>query len=269
MRNRENPKPTSSWWVIIVLVMGGAVFAWYVAFVGRGTDLAYEEIRKIDEQTLTASVQKIELGDGSIYVPQLEVYAPNNPWMYVTKSSPLPGNYEPTTLTSITLPTGDEGTTFRLRSDVLEQLKALFAAAEQEGYDLMVSSAYRSVKDQQELFDSTKRTKGEAYADKYVLTPGASEHHTGYAVDVTDASKDCKIDSDDCLLSPATASWIEETAPEFGFIVRYPDGKESITGISYEPWHLRYVGVVLAKQLAENELTFDEFMELAAPGRVK
>ena len=113
-----------------------------------------------------------------------------------------------------------------------------------------------------------KRTKGEAYAKTYVLTPGASEHHTGYSLDLTDASTVCKKDSDDCNLSPATAGWIAEHAHTYGFIVRYPSGKESIAGISHEPWHIRYVGVVLATQLYETETTLDEFIEEVAPGRL-
>jgi D-alanyl-D-alanine carboxypeptidase len=270
MRNRETIKPTTSWWVLLLLILGGGVFAWYITYVGRGVDLAYEDIQKIDEQTMAKSVQKIDLGsDKPIYVPELQLYSPNHQWMYVTKTSPLPEKYEPSNLKTISLPTGDRGTTLRLRGDVLGHLQALFAKASQDDYDLMVSSAYRSISDQQTLFESTERTKGEAYAKKYVLTPGASEHHTGYAVDVTDASKDCQADSDDCLLSPASASWIATHAPDFGFIVRYPQGKESTTGISYEPWHLRYVGVVLARQLTDNDLTLDEFMEQAAPGRVR
>ena len=270
MRNRETIKPTTSWGVIVLLLIGGGVFAWYVAFLGRGIDLSYEDMQKIEEQTRAKSVQTIELGsDKSLHVPDIKAYAPNQPWMYVAKSSPLPSKYEPSNLANITLPSGDKGTAMQLRNDVLARLSGLFARAEDDGYDLMVSSAYRSIHDQQELFDTLERTKGEAYAKKYVLTPGSSEHHTGYAVDVTDASTDCESDSDDCLLSPASAAWLAENAPEFGFIIRYPDGKESETGISYEPWHLRYVGVVLARQLTENDMTFDEFIERATPGRIR
>lgn len=270
MRNSEIPKPTTSWWAVILLVIGGGVFAWYIAFTGRGINLAYDEIEKLDKVTREASLQTIELGSNSpIYVTDLSQYSVNRPWMYVTESSPLPNDYEPASLAAITLPAGDKGTVMKLRGDVLQQLGKLFRAAENEGYDLMVSSAYRSIEDQKTLYNSIKRTNGEAYADKYALDPGASEHHTGYAVDLTDASTACEEDSDDCILSPATAAWLADYVSDYGFIIRYPSGKESITGIPHEPWHLRYVGVVLATQLYENDLTLDEFIEQVTPGRIR
>lgn len=270
MRSRESPRPETSWWFLLIFCISALIFGWYVLFIGRGIDLEYIQISELNEKTLSSDIKKIDLGtDLPLYIPTLSVLRSNQPWMYVTKSTPLPSSYEPSTLTNISVATGASETPMQLRGDVSRQLLKLFAGATTDGYDLMVSSAYRSVADQQQLYESMKKTRGESYADQYVLTPGASEHHTGYAVDITDTSSACKKDSDDCILSPATAAWLEENAPDYGFIIRYPSGKESITGISHEPWHLRYVGVVLARQLTFADLTLDEFIEQVAPGRVR
>jgi D-alanyl-D-alanine carboxypeptidase len=270
MRSRETPRPETSWWFLLIFFISALIFGWYILFIGRGIDLEYDQTAAQDEKTATADMKKIDLGNETpLYIPTLSVFRSNQPWMYVTKSSPLPSTYEPQTLTPLDVATGASESVMQLRESVSQQLSDLFEAAEADGYTLMVSSAYRSVTEQQKLYDSMKKARGAAYADQYVLTPGASEHHTGFAVDITDASAACKKDSDDCILSPATAAWLEENAPDFGFIIRYPSGKESITGISHEPWHLRYIGVVLARQLTTAGLTLDEFIEQVAPGRVK
>ncbi|MEO5691120.1 MAG: M15 family metallopeptidase [Candidatus Saccharimonadales bacterium] len=269
MRREQTPQASTSWTTLVLFTIILAVIGWYVVFTSRGIDLSIEESQKMDESSLTASTMSVDLGAGKpVYLPTLSQLAPNNSWMYVSKNTPLSAEYKPEKLQDITLPRADKDIAMKLRADVQANLKTLFDAAKGDEYDLMVSSAYRSISDQQKLLDNTIRTNGEIFASSYVLAPGASEHHTGYALDVTDASTACTLDSDDCILSPSTAAWIADNAHIFGFIVRYPSGKEAITGISHEPWHLRYVGVVLATQLYETDATFDEFIEVVAPGRV-
>lgn len=269
MRREETRRPSTSWMALLLLIIAAGAFAWYTLFSVRGVDLMYEEAQALADKTAAASVKQIDLGaDKPVTVASLSELGVNQTWMYVSKTAPLASNYLPEDLVDVTLPHGDEQLAMKLRGDVQLKLKALFDSAAKDDYDLMVSSAYRSVADQQKLYDNMKKTNGEAYAKAYVLDPGSSEHHTGYSLDVTDASTACEKDSDDCILSPATAAWIAENAHTYGFIVRYPSGKDSITGISHEPWHLRYVGVVLATQLYETDTTFDEFIGEVAPGRV-
>ncbi len=269
MRQRQTIRPSTSWMALVILLIGAAITGWYVVFTSRGIDLSIEETQKQADISNEQSVKSIELGaEKPVVLSSLAQLAPNNSWMYVSKDSPLAKEYEPTNLQDITVPRADTRLTMKLRSDVHDNVEALFKGAEESDYDLMVSSAYRSVPEQQTLYDNTVRTNGEAYAKTYVLTPGSSEHHTGYALDITDASTACTLDSDDCILSPSTAAWIADNAHTYGFIVRYPNGKQDITGISHEPWHLRYVGVVLATQLYETDTAFDEFIEKVAPGRL-
>ena len=89
------------------------------------------------------------------------------------------------------------------------------------------------------------------------------------SVDLASASGQCEADSDDCALTQAAISWLSENAPRFGFIQRYPEGKQPITGVAFEPWHYRYVGVTLATAMSQSELTLDEVVEQIAPGLKK
>ncbi|MOA44670.1 D-alanyl-D-alanine carboxypeptidase [compost metagenome] len=87
--------------------------------------------------------------------------------------------------------------------------------------------------------------------------PGHSEHETGLSIDVSGSDGKCAIE--DCFGNTAEAKWLGEHATEYGFIIRYPEGKESITGYKYEPWHLRYVGVEISSFIAENNITLEEY----------
>ena len=91
----------------------------------------------------------------------------------------------------------------------------------------------------------------------YSAVPGHSEHETGLAIDVS--GSDGKCAATDCFGDTMEAKWLAEHAAEYGFIIRYPKGKESITGYKYEPWHLRYVGVQIASEIAEQASTLEEY----------
>ncbi|OYW42367.1 hypothetical protein B7Z28_01580 [Candidatus Saccharibacteria bacterium 32-45-3] len=125
----------------------------------------------------------------------------------------------------------------------------------------MIASAYRSSADQKELYDLYMTTRGQAFTQQHVAEPGSSEHQTGMSIDVSTLTNTCLSDSDTCTLQPQDILWVEENAPRYGFIQRYPSGKQSITGINGEQWHYRYVGVALAQFLTKHKLTLDEFVE--------
>lgn len=124
--------------------------------------------------------------------------------------------------------------------------------AQKEGYFILANSAYRSYQEQQEIYDLYKNEYGQTYVDNYVAIPGYSEHQTGLALDV--ASKDSKIFADS-----KEFEWMKENSYKYGFVMRYPKGKENITGYKYESWHYRYVGKQIAAAMYENDLTFDEY----------
>ena len=128
----------------------------------------------------------------------------------------------------------------------------------QRGYYININSGYRTFNESKNIYNSYAIEKGESYAEKYVAKPGTSEHNTGLSFDFTISNKKnsykTNYDSDEYF-------YLENIAYLYGFIIRYPKGKEKITGYSYEPWHLRYVGKELAKYLKKNNLTLEEYYE--------
>jgi D-alanyl-D-alanine carboxypeptidase len=137
---------------------------------------------------------------------------------------------------------------------------------------LFFASGYRSVERQTNNYENRIQgyvndgyTEEEAreLTEEYIAVPGYSEHHTGLALDIVDQEWIAQGNS----LSPdydtqESQQWLVETMADYGFILRYPEGKEEITGINYESWHFRYVGVENAQFMVEHELVLEEYMEL-------
>ena len=134
----------------------------------------------------------------------------------------------------------------------------MYEAAKEEGFDLKVCSAYRSYDGQQQLFTSALANYSEEYAHMYSAYPGRSEHHTGLAVDITSASMDWGLRQD--FADYPDGKWLYEHCQDYGFILRYPEGKEDITGYMYEPWHFRYVGKKVAKEIMKKGITLEEYL---------
>ena len=126
--------------------------------------------------------------------------------------------------------------------------------------EIGITSAYRDNDTQQKIYDDTLLSDGEEYTSKYVAVPGYSEHHTGLALDIGVLVDGVYLDID----SPKTEKQFKKMHKilhEFGFILRYPKGKESITGYNYEPWHIRYLGTIPSKIIYENNYTFEEYLK--------
>ena len=119
-----------------------------------------------------------------------------------------------------------------------------------------VVAGFRTAADQQHLFDQSAKRNGQAHAEKYVAQPGGSEHHTGFAVDFSILEDGKTRDYD----GTGEYAWINVNCHEYGFIVRYEQGKEELTGIWDEPWHFRYVGVPHASKIRELGLCMEEYM---------
>lgn len=141
-----------------------------------------------------------------------------------------------------------------LTNKTYEAFLQMFNAASKEGLTLIINSSYRSYEEQDEIYSELNSSKGEEYADKIAARPGYSEHQTGMAIDIqTYGSTSTTFDQFDEF------KWLEENAHKYGFILRYPKGKEYLTGYEYESWHYRYVGTDVAKYIFENNITFDEY----------
>lgn len=158
---------------------------------------------------------------------------------------------------------------YYMDSRMAEYLKQMINAAAEDGHQLIVMSAFRTIKYQQDNFDKSVQdrmdnkgmTYEEAYADtlKEVQLPGYSEHNAGVAADIM--SDEYVSMDDDGFENTEAFKWLTEHAADYGFILRYPKGKESVTGIIYEPWHYRFVGVYYAKLLTDKGITMEEYFE--------
>ena len=126
--------------------------------------------------------------------------------------------------------------------------------------DIMIACGYRSRSNQEEIYNNEVDDVGEEEADKWVARPGYSEHQTGLVIDFTlyddEEYGSIKYDGTDIY------EWVNENCYKYGFILRYPEGKEEITGYGYEPWHFRYVGYPAAYYITQNNLTLEEYIEL-------
>lgn len=138
-----------------------------------------------------------------------------------------------------------------MRREAAEAFRKMADAARAEGLTLMNISGYRSYSLQDWLYKTYAAQDGYALADTYSSRPGYSEHQAGLATDINSVEVS--------FANTAEFRWLQEHAADYGFIMRYPDGLEYITGFSYEPWHYRYVGVESAQQIVREGLTFDEY----------
>jgi D-alanyl-D-alanine carboxypeptidase len=180
----------------------------------------------------------------------------------VNKQHGLPVGYRPARLVEPDVPflTSEPHDKRKLRPVAATALEKLFSAATTAGVPLSAVSGYRTHDTQHELYYRYVAAHGEEKANRFSAKPGHSEHQTGLTMDVTTADGRCA--ADDCFgLTPA-AHWLAAHAQDYGFIVRYPPGKEAITGYKHEPWHLRYLGVPLATAVFESGLTYDEYYAL-------
>ncbi|RTE09324.1 M15 family metallopeptidase [Paenibacillus whitsoniae] len=177
----------------------------------------------------------------------------------VNKQNALPSSYEPNDLVYPNVPfTFNEKIEKRkMRQVAATAIEKLFAGAEKDGIHLAGVSAYRSYATQKSVFERYVSMDGEEKAKTYSAVPGTSEHETGLAIDVTGSNGKCA--AEDCFGGTKEAVWLEKHAYEYGFIIRYPKGKEAITGYQYEPWHIRYVGNDIAKEIQTKNVTLEEY----------
>lgn len=143
----------------------------------------------------------------------------------------------------------------QLRPVMNEAMEKLFEAAYAGEIELYVGSSYRSYRKQEVVYYN--RVKRIGYDDGYSQMAGASEHQTGLAADVVSAEYANLFQTE--FGETKEGIWLRENCAEFGFIIRYPEDKMDITGVHYEPWHLRYVGPEVANYIMDNDLTLEEF----------
>jgi len=184
---------------------------------------------------------------------------PDSITVLVNKQFALPKDYEPADLVYPDVPFifKEKADKRKMRSVAAKALEELFAGADKDEIQLAGASAYRSYATQKILFHRYVQQDGLEEARTYSALAGTSEHETGLAIDVSGIKGKCA--AEDCFAGTKEAIWLGKHAAEYGFIVRYPEGKEAITGYKYEPWHLRYVGIDIAKEITDNNSTLENY----------
>ena len=191
------------------------------------------------------------------YNETYEANLKNEYLVLVNKFYYLPNNYERNDLENISLQYADHDNSassvvneayYNMRQDVENEL----------GVHLMVNSSYRPYKDQEEIYNSFKKVSLK-YADSYAARPGHSEHQTGLAIDLTSLEHPYINDTEESFDKSEEYEWLKNNCHKYGFILRYPEGKDHITGYNTESWHFRYVGVDVATQIYNEGITFDEY----------
>lgn len=187
---------------------------------------------------------------------------PDSYTVLVNRDYPISKDYVPEDLVVPKVPFSFYGTYEKsyVRKQAAEALEKLFASAGRDGYVLKVVSAYRSYERQMQIYNNNVKTRGKDKTNKVSAMPGSSEHQTGLAIDVSADSVGCTIE--ESFAKSAEGKWLKKNCFKYGFIIRYPKNKSKITGYSYEPWHIRYVGKNLAKYLKKNKLTLEEYYKL-------
>ncbi len=175
------------------------------------------------------------------------------------KKTRLPDNYVPDNLVvpNVMFLTEEFHQKKLMRKDAAEALEQLFDQAKVEGIVLYAVSGYRAYERQEAIFTSKTMERGLDIANRTSAKPGESEHQTGLAMDITSASAGYMLS--ESFGETLEGKWIKNNAARFGFILRYPKGKEHITGYNYEPWHVRYVGREVAEQIADRGITLEEY----------
>ena len=175
----------------------------------------------------------------------------------VNSSYRIPDDYEPDLVYVC-------GSGERLDRKVAEHYEEMYNAAQKEGINLAPCSGYRSYELQERNYNNkVSFYESQGYSNKdakvkaatIIMPPGSSEHNLGYAMDI--------VCVDEWFEDTAEFKWLTENAADYGFIMRYPKDKQDITKVIYEPWHWRYVGVELAKELKDSGLVLEEYMGVA------
>lgn len=245
-----------------LLFAGIAIVALGAAWFGPG-------IKHTATEAPSAGEERGTLEQPAFDKKRYSITDPASMWVVVNKQRPLsPSSYVPTDLRAPAIPLRDAKTSenMQVRDATATALEQLVQAANAEGIKLLLASGYRSYKTQVSVYASEVKAYGQAKADQESARPGYSEHQSGFAADLGAVSKKCEIQA--CFAGTPEGAWLAANAYKYGFIIRYPQDKTSITGYTYEPWHVRFIGKELAAELhAKGVATLEEFFGLAAaPG---
>lgn len=242
------------WIVSIVIIFISVLIS--AGFTSRARKKSEEEANKKAMQELAEQAEQEAAEATPMDATPMDAVADENAWklMLVNSENPMPEGYE--------IPAWTELRNNQwVDSRIYPELQQMFDDARAEGYSPYITSSYRSKEDQQAEFDNKVnelleqgKTQEQAQAETaaIVAQPGYSEHETGLAIDVgSDVSEEAQNQ---------LWNWLADNSYKYGFIIRYPENKVTYTGISNEPWHLRYVGVEAATEMYNNNQCLEEYL---------
>ncbi|WP_442601554.1 M15 family metallopeptidase [Paenibacillus sp. KN14-4R] len=211
--------------------------------------------------TIKASLESSAKLNGNVTVVTNE----NDRMVVINKQRALPDGYTPPDLVYPNVPFSfkDKIEKRMMRKEAADALERLFAGAAKDNIKLVGISAYRSYATQKVVFANNVKTQGEQKAAQFSARPGQSEHQTGLAIDVSSAS--AKFQIEQSFIDTNEGKWLAQHAHEYGFVIRFLQGKEQITGYAYEPWHIRFVGIDAAKDIFAKGITLEEYFQDAVP----
>ncbi len=189
--------------------------------------------------------------------PAVDLESDDSILRYVSQTHPISETYVPADLRGVNVHSAE---TKKLREEAAGKLEEMFKAAIDDRIYLKLVDGYRSYQYQADLFSYYTQTRGSYYASIVDDHPGASEHQLGLAADIGCWNGACELSY--CFTGYADYRWLKENSWKFGWIERYPEGKQSITGIVYSPWHYRYVGIDEAAKIYESGLTMEEYYNI-------
>jgi D-alanyl-D-alanine carboxypeptidase len=255
--------------IIAIIIVSFCIVLWFInkpAFSPIIPPKNKESVKKIiienkvdlDENNVTDQ-NKITQPEPIVPIFDKSKYSTTDPssiWVVVNKQHPLnPNSYSPIDLTTTV------GAV--ISNNAVTDFNAMNSAALAVGINFTIVSSFRSFDTQNYLYNNYVATYGQTASDTFSARPGYSEHQTGLTVDLgSSTGSECNLD--DCFGTTAEGQWLSNHAFEYGFIVRYPADKTSITGYKSEPWHFRYIGRDLAMKMKNSSIsTLEEFFDIS------
>lgn len=201
---------------------------------------------------------------GTIDKKQYSISNPNSIWVIVNKTRPInPSSFTPSNLVTPKVPirNPDDTSEVQVRKDTAVALQDMFDSAKKDTINLVLASGYRSYKLQAIVYESFVKLQGQKTADAQSARPGFSEHQLGLAADIVPQNSACQLEV--CFADTPEGKWLASNAHLFGFLIRYGKDQKNIVGYQFEPWHVRYVGKELAKEVFnEGNTPLEVFFDL-------
>lgn len=223
-------------------------------FMLKNLDRYLAYIEKNPSKSISEVVSLVNVNrDRDFYVDPITTDTSKGNAMLVNKYHSLSKDFEASDIVKVSSTYAYSG--MSLNKEAYDAFKRLADDAKKEGYTIVILSSYRTYDYQEKLWTDRKNKSGIEKADAYAARAGSSEHETGLAIDVADYNNPINFGEQEAY------TWMLNNSYKYGYILRYPEGKEDITGYDYEAWHYRYLGVDLATRVYNEGITFDEYYE--------